>query len=680
MPVTTTDDSHGQSALMRGQRLIACAYFSALLVVAGAAACLGAPTGGVAFNGQTSYAVVEKLSQLDWTPLTVSAWVKVKRIDRPQVFLNRGQAGGMFTFYIFSERVRMLVSHVPGKYAHANCEPPKPNVWTHYAGTYDGETIKVYCNGALMHSTKAKGKLVKSKAPLFIGALSSFERHLDGWLDNVSIWSRALSAEEINAASSNAGPANGLVAHWTTTNLEGETWRNAAGDAMHAAYYKDPKPVARKDTGYRGIWYANQKLNNEYVYKYSGGLGTYCAKHIPFAVYAKAANKTFFCYGGRPKDRNTLVHMVSYFDHETGLVPQPTLLLDKRTADAHDNPVMQIDDEGYISIFSSSHGRGRPSFVNRSTEPYSITGFERVMTTNFSYPQAHYMAGKGFLFLHTLYLGGRFLHQWRSADGREWGKPRVLAKIERGHYQVSWTHGTKAATAFNYHPQPKGLNWRTNLYYMETRDFGETWRTVRGEALKLPLTKPKCDALVREYQAEGLLVYMKDIQFDAEGNPIILYITSKGFESGPENGPRTWTTARWTGRRWEFNGSIKSDNNYDMGSLYIEAGGLWRIIGPTQPGPQPFNPGGEVALWTSADQGKNWRMVKQITSGSEFNHTYVRRPVNAHPGFYAFWADGHGRKPSESRLYFTDREGSAVWRLPAEMDGQFAKPEVVGAK
>ena len=39
----------------------------------------------------------------------------------------------------------------------------------------------------------------------------------------------------------------------------------------------------QKDTGYRGIWYYNQKTNDEYVYKYSGGLGTYCAKHIPTA-------------------------------------------------------------------------------------------------------------------------------------------------------------------------------------------------------------------------------------------------------------------------------------------------------------------------------------------------------------------------------------------------------------
>ena len=69
----------------------------------------------------------------------------------------------------------------------------------------------------------------------------------------------------------------------------------------------------------------NQPSGDEYVYKYSGGLGTYCAKHKPFAVYAPAVNKTFFCYGGSTRGNNRqLIHMVSYYDHQTGRVPRPT--------------------------------------------------------------------------------------------------------------------------------------------------------------------------------------------------------------------------------------------------------------------------------------------------------------------------------------------------------------------
>jgi hypothetical protein len=365
--------------------------------------------------------------------------------------------------------------------------------------------------------------------------------------------------------------------------------------------------------------------------------------------------------------------MVSYYDHETGTVPRPRILLDKHTDDAHDNPVISLDDRGYVWIFSSSHGTSRPSYLSVSTRPYSIDEFEVVLVSNFSYTQPHFIPGEGFLFLHTKYGGGRRLFQMTSPDGRHWSEPEMLAHVEQGHYQISWRQGKKVGTAFNFHPAPQGLNWRTNLYYMETEDFGRTWRNAQAETIKLPLTSPDNAALVHDYRAEGLNVYLKDLAFDSAGRPVILFLTSGGWESGPKNDPRTWCTARWTGSGWEILGSIRSDNNYDTGSLYVESDDLWRIIGPTQPGPQRYNTGGEVAMWTSADQGKHWTMVKQLTHDSPLNHTYCRKPVDAQPEFYALWADGDARKLSGSRLYFCDKEGD-VHMLPPKMEGETAKP------
>jgi hypothetical protein len=123
----------------------------------------------------------------------------------------------------------------------------------------------------------------------------------------------------------------------------------------------------------------------------------------------------------------------------------------------------------------------------------------------------------------------------------------------------------------------------------------------------------------------------------------------------------------------------RADNNYDFASLYIEPDGTWRLIGTTEPGPQLFNTGGEVALWLSTDEGRTWRLAKQLTRDSRYNHTYPRRPLNAHPDFYALWADGDARSPSDSRLFFTDRDGTHVWMLPETIaEGvQTAKPIVV---
>jgi hypothetical protein len=447
--------------------------------------------------------------------------------------------------------------------------------------------------------------------------------------------------------------------------------------------------VTSQDHGYRGIWYAVGNVGGQYVYKYSGGLGTYCAKHKPFAVYCEAVNKTFFCYGGTTRTSNTrLLHMVSYYDHKTGLVPRPTILLDKGTSDAHDNPVISVDDEGHMWIFSTAHGTARPAYIHKSTEPYAVDSFERIDATkdggepmnNFSYMQAWHVPSVGFVCFFTHYGDpvARTSFFMTSPNGVEWKWTR-LAAIHQGHYQISAVCETKAASSFNYHPNGQGLDHRTNLYYMETSrtpEFGRTWQAADGTLLTIPLTNPDNPALVHDYQSEGLRVYLKDVRFDEAGQPVILFVTSRGWESGPKNDPRTWRVARWTGQAWDITTVTTSDNNYDMGSLYLEDDATWRIVGPTETGPQAYNTGGEMAMWLSRDAGQSWAKVRTLTRDSERNQTYARRPVNAHPDFYALWADGHGRKTSESDLYFCDRKGN-VRRLPREMKDNVARPKAV---
>jgi hypothetical protein len=211
------------------------------------------------------------------------------------------------------------------------------------------------------------------------------------------------------------------------------------------------------------------------------------------------------------------------------------------------------------------------------------------------------------------------------------------------------------------------------LYYVETNDFGQTWQNAQGQQMQLPLTTPENAALVKEYRSAGLNVYINDVAYTANGSPVILYVTSKGPDPGPNQGPHTWHTAYWTGKTWEINAVTTSDHNYDMGSLYIESQTVWKIIGPTEAGPQPFGTGGEVAVWVSNNQGKTWQKQTNLTPSSAFNHSYVRRPQNVHPDFYAFWADGHARQPSESSLYFCNQKGD-VFRLPRQMKNEFEKP------
>ena len=219
----------------------------------------------------------------------------------------------------------------------------------------------------------------------------------------------------------------------------------AALTAPALAAEKAAKPAVKPDDlvaqvgdGYRGIWYMNQPVKSDYRYKYSGGFATYPQQHVPIAIYVAAQKKTFFVFGGSAGNiseaQDELQHYVSYFDHATGTVPRPVRLLQKRTEDAHDNPTLSIDADGFLYVFSSAHGTSRPSYIHKSKKPYDITAWELLVTANFSYTQPWYLPeSKQFLFLHTLYKNGQRTLNWKaSPDAKTWTAPRLIAHIEMG--------------------------------------------------------------------------------------------------------------------------------------------------------------------------------------------------------------------------------------------------------
>ena len=428
--------------------------------------------------------------------------------------------------------------------------------------------------------------------------------------------------------------------------------------------------------GYRGIWFTLGQVS-EHGDKYSGGLGTYTANHLPMAVYAPKVNRTFFVYGGTTAaDERRLLCMAGYYDHATHRVPRPIVVHDKlKVNDPHDNPAINIDEHGHVWVFVSGRGRARPGYKYRSVEPYRIDAFERVGEQEMTYPQVHVVPGEGFLHLMTKYTKGRELYWEASADGRTWGGAHKLAGMG-GHYQVSGRRGRLVGTAFMYHPGGD-VDRRTNLYYVQTEDVGRTWTTADGRAVPTPLADVGGPALLIDYEARGLNVYVHDLNFDRDGRPVILYLTSRGAAPGPQNGPYTWRVTHWTKTGWETHDVATSDHNYDTGSLYVEDDGTWRVVGPTDAGPQPFGAGGEIVSWVSRDWGATWRRAAQVTRGSRYNHTYARRPLDAKDPFYTYWADGDPRKQSPSRLYFANRAGDGVWQLPYEMKSETAEPLAV---
>jgi hypothetical protein len=151
--------------------------------------------------------------------------------------------------------------------------------------------------------------------------------------------------------------------------------------------------------GFRGIWF-DLGQRSEYGSKYSGGLGTYTANHVPMAHYVTEAHRTYLTWGGTPAaDQRRLQIVVSYYDHSTGNVARPVIVMDKSPVDdPHDNGSLSIDDEGHLWIFVSGRGNNRLGSVFRSKEPHSIDEWVRLPDWEFTYPQPWWFESKGFLF------------------------------------------------------------------------------------------------------------------------------------------------------------------------------------------------------------------------------------------------------------------------------------------
>ena len=167
----------------------------------------------------------------------------------------------------------------------------------------------------------------------------------------------------------------------------------------------DDAPIisSQQDDGYRGIWFTLGQPS-EYGDKYSGGLGTYTAKHIPIAVYAPEVERTFFVYGGSRNGERYLLAMASHYDHRTGAVPRPTIVHDKGVNDPHDNPASRSAVAGTLGVRQQPWPPGPASSQRRAIQRKRLRA---ASTKASSLSAAVWLGDAGFLFLFTQYTRDR---------------------------------------------------------------------------------------------------------------------------------------------------------------------------------------------------------------------------------------------------------------------------------
>lgn len=184
------------------------------------------------FTTNNNYAQVKGSPKLmPKKQLSVECWIKANKYlnwGAPLSFIydNAYDESG-YSIALYENKLRFMVKTTKMKSQDWNHNPGikiEYNQWFHFAGVYDGESIKVYYNGELYEAKYTQGDIDWKFTPeyLSIGAfLDSNERnYFDGQIDEVRIWNRAISKDEIvnNMDETLSGNEEGLIAYY---NMEG---------------------------------------------------------------------------------------------------------------------------------------------------------------------------------------------------------------------------------------------------------------------------------------------------------------------------------------------------------------------------------------------------------------------------------------------------------------------------
>jgi len=170
--------------------------------------------------------------------ITISAWVKPAKITEDwwwqEIYRKEdGDARSLLALGQYKDKHCLCFGlGIGGKYSDYGVPLAGPKLldgkWHLVCGTYDGKALRFYADGKEIGATKATGDMMTSgEAPAYIGSAKGSEEYFTGGIDDVRIYSRALSADEIKKMALADGKATvaGLVGWWK---LDGNAENSAA--------------------------------------------------------------------------------------------------------------------------------------------------------------------------------------------------------------------------------------------------------------------------------------------------------------------------------------------------------------------------------------------------------------------------------------------------------------------
>jgi hypothetical protein len=154
----------------------------------------------LSFNGSSNLVTVGASPLLNLTTgMTLEAWIYPTAASGTRDVLIK-EGAGVDIYNLYARNWRGLPESnvfVGGGNRTAEGTTLPTNTWTHLAGTYDGTTLRLYVNGVAVASAAYSGTIGTSNGPLRIGGNSLWGEYFQGTIDEVRVYNRALTAQEI---------------------------------------------------------------------------------------------------------------------------------------------------------------------------------------------------------------------------------------------------------------------------------------------------------------------------------------------------------------------------------------------------------------------------------------------------------------------------------------------------
>jgi hypothetical protein len=174
----------------------------------------GRNAGGLAFDGVNDYAETPNSSSLDigGTGLTIALWARITPTAGGTDYVLVGKPWNAMSmvspFYQYgvefsnsSNRTVDFFFGGPNATLHGPHRLAAPfDVWTHLAFTYDGTTVKGYVDGVERLSATDAASITPRGHSLRLGVDGLYQQFFRGTLDDLRIYSRALTPSEILSA------------------------------------------------------------------------------------------------------------------------------------------------------------------------------------------------------------------------------------------------------------------------------------------------------------------------------------------------------------------------------------------------------------------------------------------------------------------------------------------------